>query len=157
MTRTLIRAAYTAMLAAFLVSAAHSQQTSASAQGENPVTTATPIVFFDIAGPDGAAQKEFYSKVFNWEIGGPMNNLSVPVNASKTGFMGTLRTEPKEVMLYMGVEDIPGTLAKVEKHGGKIVAPRFEVPGGVTLGLFTDPAGNRMGLVEMEGDMAKVP
>jgi predicted enzyme related to lactoylglutathione lyase len=120
------------------------------------MSTPTPIVFFDIAGPNGAGQNEFYSKVFNWQIA-PTGQTAVPVKAERTGFMGTLRTDPKEVMLYMGVEDIPGTLAKIEEQGGKIVAPRFEVPGVVTLGLFIDPAGNRMGLVEMEGDMAKVP
>lgn len=157
MTRTLVRAAQASMLSAFLAATAHAQQTSTTAQGENPVTAGTPIVFFDIAGPDGGVQKEFYSKVFNWEVGGPMNSLSVPVNASKAGLMGTLRTDPSEVMLCMGVEDIPGTLARIVEHGGSIVAPRFEVPGVVTLGLFTDPAGNRMGLVEMEGDTVKVP
>ena len=47
--------------------------------------------------------------------------------------------------------------AAVVAHGGQIVAPRFEVPGVVILGLFTDPAGNRMGLVEMDGDRAKIP
>ena len=29
--------------------------------------------------------------------------------------------------------------------------------GVVILGLFHDPAGNRMGLIEMDGDRAKVP
>jgi len=71
--------------------------------------------------------------------------------------MGTLRAEPKEAMLYMGVADIPATLANVVEHGGKVVAPRFEVPGVVVLGLFTDPAGNRMGLVEMKDGKATVP
>ena len=35
--------------------------------------------------------------------------------------------------------------------------PRFEVPGDVILGLFKDPAGNRVGLVEMENGKAKMP
>ena len=34
---------------------------------------------------------------------------------------------------------------------------RFEVPGVVVLGLFKDPAGNPLGLVEMDGDVPKVP
>jgi predicted enzyme related to lactoylglutathione lyase len=37
------------------------------------------------------------------------------------------------------------------------VAPRFEVPGVVVLGLFTDPAGNSMGLVEMQDGKPKIP
>lgn len=34
--------------------------------------------------------------------------------------------------------------------------PRFEVKGVVILGLFTDPAGNGMGLVEMTGGKPKI-
>ena len=44
------------------------------------------------------------------------------------------------------------TLTEIEAHGGKTVAPRFEVPGVIVLGLFTDPAGNAMGLVELTAD-----
>ena len=36
-------------------------------------------------------------------------------------------------------------------------APRFEVPGVVILGLFRDPAGNPMGLVEMDGEQHRLP
>ena len=49
------------------------------------------------------------------------------------------------------------SLAQVVAHGGKIVQPRFEVKGVVILGLFTDPGGNGMGLVEMKDGMPKVP
>jgi hypothetical protein len=36
---------------------------------EEKKMTPAPIVFFDIAGPDNAAQSAFYAKVFGWEIG----------------------------------------------------------------------------------------
>ena len=45
----------------------------------------------------------------------------------------------------------------IESYGGSIDATRFEVPGVVVLGLFKDPAGNEMGLVEMDGDKHKIP
>ncbi|CAN5150703.1 hypothetical protein BH11PSE2_BH11PSE2_04810 [soil metagenome] len=67
-----------------------------------------PIVFFDIAGPDLASQSQFYSAVFEWEIG-PGGSLSV---AAQNPLHGLLRV---------------------------------------------DPAGNRMGIVEMDGDTAKIP
>ena len=53
--------------------------------------------------------------------------------------------------------DVTETLAKVIAAGGAINAPRFEVKGVVVLGLFSDPAGNRLGLVEMDGDQPKNP
>ena len=48
-------------------------------------------------------------------------------------------------------------LSLIEQSGGTIDAQRFEVPGVVVLGLFRDPAGNPMGLVEMDGDHLVVP
>lgn len=111
-----------------------------------------PIVFFDIAGPDLASQRDFYREVFGWESG-PGGNLTVAAQP----LPGLLRTDPAERMIYLGVPDVTASLAAVVAHGGAVVAPRFEVPGVVVLGLFNDPAGNRMGVVEMDGDVAKVP
>ena len=115
----------------------------------------TPIVFFDIAGPDFGAQSDFYREVFGWEPN-ERGGVSVPIGGGPP-LMGLLRTDPAEKMLYLGVEDVTAALEKVVAHGGRIHAPRFEVPGVVVVGLFHDPAGNRMGLIEMDGDRAKVP
>ena len=112
-----------------------------------------PIVFFDIAGPDLASQAAFYKDVFGWESD-PRGGVTVEVQAP---LMGLLRADPAEKMIYLGVPDVAASLEAVAAHGGQVVAPRFEVPGVVVLGLFTDPAGNRMGLVEMDGDRARVP
>ena len=59
--------------------------------------------------------------------------------------------------VYVGVDDITATLAKVTARGGTIRFPRFEVPGRVVLAVFNDPAGNSIGLVEMENGKTKVP
>ena len=48
-------------------------------------------------------------------------------------------------------------LAQIKASGGSVDVPRFEVPGVVVLGLFKDPAGNEMGLVEIKDGTAKVP
>ena len=112
-----------------------------------------PIVFFDIAGPDSEQLSAFYQSVFDWDCSEPMR--IVPGNAA--GLEGAIRQDPAEKVLYIGVPDITATLAHVEAAGGSIEAPRFEVPGTVVLGLFKDPAGNRMGLVEMRGDEPIVP
>jgi hypothetical protein len=147
MMRTVIRTAFAAIL--LTAGVAHAQQ---PVQGKS---MAAPIVFFDIAGPADANLAAFYREVFGWESG-PMGNLSVPVNGPPLS--GTLRTDPAEKVIYIGVPDVSASLAKVVANGGKIHAPRFEVPGVVILGLFFDPAGNRMGLVEMGADgKAKIP
>ena len=113
-----------------------------------------PIVFFDIAGPDTAKLAAFYANVFGWAVK-PDGRFEAPVIGTTLG--ATLRTEPAEKVIYVGVSDVTATLAEITKNGGSIAAPRFEVPGVVVLGLFRDPAGNRMGLVEMKDGKAKVP
>ena len=121
-------------------------QTGASPQK----TTPAPVVFFDIAGPESAKLNIFYAAVFGWKLDalGRVNNI---------GLDGALRQDPTDKVIYIGVPDVTAALKEVEAAGGKIVAPRFEVKGVVVLGLFKDPAGNSMGLVEMKDGKPKIP
>ncbi|MXU64837.1 VOC family protein [Oceanomicrobium pacificus] len=112
-----------------------------------------PIVFLDIAGPADAGQRAFYAHLFDWQIGAD-GRFSVPVQSPMPA---ALRSDPAEKLVYIGVEDVAATLDKIAAIGGTIDVPRFEVPGSVILGLFLDPAGNRMGLVEIEDGQVKVP
>ena len=113
-----------------------------------------PIVFFDIAAPDLASQAAFYKAVFGWEANAA-GGLTVPVTSP---LPGNLRVEPPgdgpltERVLYVGVPDIDAALAKVKANGGQVVFGRVVAPGVVILALFQDPAGNRMGLVELGAD-----
>jgi len=143
---------------AALALALHSGGAVAAAAGGNTKMPA-PIVFIDIVGPELPKQAQFYREVFGWEIGAG-GDFAVPATSP---MRGVLRVEdPRENptaerVIYLGVPDINATLAAIAARGGKTVLPRLEVPGVAILALFTDPAGNRMGLVEMDGDKAKVP
>ena len=124
----------------------------------------TPIVFFDLAGPDVEALHSFYAEVFGWKITpGPFpDTRSIAGIPARSPLPGTIRKDDGGPMtmpnlIYLGVQDITATLAKVLAHGGSIHTPRFEVPGVVVLGMFKDPAGKPMGLVEMDGDTPKIP
>jgi predicted enzyme related to lactoylglutathione lyase len=117
-----------------------------------------PIVFFDIAGPDLQKQKAFYEGVFGWTVSAE-GHLNTPVAAPLPGI---LRVEAEagfqpERLLYLGVDDITATLDQIVANGGGVVFPRMAVPGVVILALFTDPAGNRMGLVELADGKPIVP
>lgn len=115
--------------------------------------TAAPIVFIDFAGPDDARLRAFYADVFGWEFDSEgLVDLHFPASIK-----GTVRKDPAEKRIYLGVPDVSEALHRVEAGGGTIDQPRFEVPGVVVLGLFRDPAGNPMGLVEMVGNERKIP
>lgn len=112
-----------------------------------------PIVFFDIAGPDSKQLSGFYRDVFSWDVssdGKIQLDVRSPIDAQ-------IRQDPAEKRMYIGVTDVASSLDEIAMHGGSIDVPRFEVPGVVVLGLFRDPAGNPMGLVEMNGDDVVIP
>lgn len=114
---------------------------------------AAPVLFFDIAGPDAASLRAFYAEVFRWDSddGGRFEvRVSSPLQAA-------VREDPAEMRIYVGVEDVAEALERVTSRGGSVDTPRFEVPGVAVLGLFRDPAGNPMGLVELEGDRPRIP
>lgn len=112
-----------------------------------------PIVFFDIAGQNDSDLRKFYSSVFGWEIdqaGQFQVDIVSPIN-------GAIRKDPTEKRIYIGVPDVSTSLTNIERAGGTVDVARFEVPGVVVLGLFKDPAGNPMGLVEMDGNSPRIP
>ncbi|MEM7096964.1 MAG: hypothetical protein AAF541_01800 [Pseudomonadota bacterium] len=113
-----------------------------------------PIVFFDIAGPTESNLQAFYQTAFDWNIS-PSGEFSIGAGASALD--GQIRTDPADKVIYLGVPDINTSLDIIQSAGGSVIAPRFEVPGVVVLALFTDPAGNTMGLVEMDGDQPVIP
>ncbi|HEX3917601.1 MAG TPA: VOC family protein [Caulobacteraceae bacterium] len=124
------------------------------------IAAPAPIVFFDIAGTAQNNLAAFYKTVFDWDADGQGRLTPVPVASPLPGLLRVEQAGQQPVaerVLYIGVPDIPAALAKITANGGQIVLPRTEVPGVVVIALFRDPAGNRMGLVEMAGDKPKVP
>lgn len=112
-----------------------------------------PLVFFDLAGSDDHGLAEFYATVFDWTAD-DAGQFTVPVSGP---IDAALRIDPPEKRLYIGVPDVTAALDAIIEAGGSVDVPRFEAPGVAVLGLFRDPAGNPMGLVEMDGDVPKVP
>jgi uncharacterized protein len=111
-----------------------------AADNAGPAMNSAPIVFFDIAGPDAAKLKEFYAVNFGWAI-----DDKLAITTPKLD--GTLRQDPPEKIIYIGVQNLDDAMKKVTASGGQIVSPKIPIPSGSFV-LFTDPAGNRMGLVE---------
>jgi predicted enzyme related to lactoylglutathione lyase len=112
-----------------------------------------PVVFFSIFGPDGEQLQKFYAGLFEWKIA-PSGDVATVVSSP---LPATIGKGMAETIVYVGVDDITATLAKVKERGGTTRFPRLEVPGRVVLAVFNDPAGNSVGLVELENGKAKIP
>jgi predicted enzyme related to lactoylglutathione lyase len=104
-------------------------------------------------GADGAALSSFYAGLFDWSpqaIEG-VDGYSL-VDAEQTGVGGAVgqgsEQMPNYVTIYVEVESIDDHLERVATAGGATVVPRTVLPGLVTFALFSDPAGNIVGLVE---------
>lgn len=112
-----------------------------------------PVVWFEVMGEDGKKLQSFYAKLFDWKIdaSNPMGYGMVEATEGRgiPGGVGQLDGKPQpKVLFYVSTTDIPDSLKKAEKLGGRTLMPRTELPGGTVLGLFSDPEGNPIGLVE---------
>ena len=77
----------------------------ASAQSASGV----PVVFFSIFGPEGEQLQRFYTDLFEWKIA-PGGDLMTAVTSP---LPATIGKGAPETIVYVGVDDITATLAKV--------------------------------------------
>ena len=119
-----------------------------------------PIVHWELMGEDGDAQKNFYTSIFDWEFQ-PTEGFEnyYMVDREAIGVGGAVGQGPEQMpaysTIYVQVESIDESLGKIEANGGSMVMPRTVLPGTVTFGLFHDPSGNLVGLVEAETPAAE--
>jgi uncharacterized protein len=109
-----------------------------------------PVVHFEVVGKDGPALQKFYGDLFEWKINAdnPMNYGIV--EPSDGGIGGGVSASPDGnpmITWYVQVDDLQAALDKAEQLGGKTVMPPMDIPDGPKIALFTDPAGNTVGLV----------
>ena len=113
-----------------------------------------PVVHFEIVHKDAEKLQSFYKDVFEWKIdsNNPMNYGIVDNggNGINGGIGPTMDpTQPGHVTFYIQVPDPDATLKKIESLGGKTLMPTTEIPGaGTTIAMFSDPAGNLIGLTK---------
>ena len=113
------------------------------------------IVHWELMGQDGEALRGFYSDLFGWSLpASPGFDNYYMTSDEETGISGAVgqgnEHMPNYQAIYIGVPDIDAHLAMVEAAGGQTAVPKTVIPEMVTFALFTDPAGNLVGLVEGE-------
>ncbi len=112
-----------------------------------------PVVHFEIMGPDGSVMKEFYEALFGWKteevpgFGGYY--MTTPDQSGIGGAVGKGNENmPSYMAMYIEVDSIDDHLEVVKANGGQTLVPRTVVPDTAVFALFSDPAGNMVGLVE---------
>ena len=111
---------------------------------------ARPVVHWEIEARDPEKQRAFYGALFNWDIGdGAIMQIEAGLGGPEPGPAGHIRQgERSGVTLYVQVRDIRASLSRVGELGGTAVSEPFDLPGGPTLAIVTDPEGNPLVLVQ---------
>lgn len=108
------------------------------------------IVHIEIPTKDAEASGKFYADLFEWKIETiPEMDYTMwePAEGPGGGFNPVSAENPVgNVLLYVDSADIGTDLKKAEAMGGKIVAPKSEIPNMGWFGIFEDPTGNQIGL-----------
>ena len=110
----------------------------------------------EIPADDPGRAKTFYETVFGWtfppEIPGfeGYHMFTTPVGQEGLGGAIGKRGEmaPEKLRVYVNVESVDDTLARIAEVGGTVVEPRSEVPGQGWYGVFVDPEGNELAVWE---------
>ncbi|MGH2757085.1 MAG: VOC family protein [Actinomycetota bacterium] len=115
-----------------------------------------PVIHFEITGRDSKALHGFYSDLFDWDIkaDNPMNYGIVDryTRSDGVGIGGGIAQGPEgyegHVTFYVEVPDVEASMQKAESMGAKRLMGPETVMEGVTIGLFHDPEGHVVGVIE---------
>ncbi len=111
------------------------------------------IKHIEIAGRDGDQLKKFYAELFDWQIerkdvsGFDYYDIEIELGGKPSA---GIRHEPDgkaEIVVYIEVDDLAGTVAKAEKLKAKVRIPPMAY-GELSFALIEDPEGNPIGLTQ---------
>jgi uncharacterized protein len=118
-----------------------------------------PVVHFEVIGKDADKLQSYYSELFGWEFDSdnPMNYGVVQrqgnTSSEGVGIGGGVGTGPEgydgHVTFYIEVPDVEAALAKAESLGGSRMMGPDKVMEGLEIGLFNDPEGHLIGVVNV--------
>jgi predicted enzyme related to lactoylglutathione lyase len=116
------------------------------------------VVHFELPADDINRAKTFYSKVFGWSIQtfDPEYFLATTVETDEEGqpeASGAInggikkRKDKSEApVIVVHVDDIDASIAKAEKHGGKVVLPKMIIDHIMYYARVQDCEGNVIGI-----------
>ena len=115
-----------------------------------------PVNWFEIPVKDLDRAKKFYESVFGVKLQmeemGPMKMAWFPMLQDAFGAAGSLvkadgyAPSHEGTVVYLSVEDIEGTLAKIKANHGKTLLPKMGIGEYGFIAQFEDTEGNRVAL-----------
>jgi len=120
---------------------------------------AHPVMWFEVLATDGGKLRKFYGDLFGWTFDViPKIDYGVVKTGDTRGIMGGIGGPypgtGSWVTFYTETPDVTASLTKAQALGGKVVMPRTVLPD-VILGVFEDPEGHVLGLVEARAAAAQ--
>lgn len=123
-------------------------------------TQVNPVTWFEIPVKDIQRARKFYQAVLGYDLDvhemGPLTMAWFPMTQSATGATGSLVMGESYVpshsgtIIYFSVDDIEGTLRKVNGNGGKTLAAKTGIGEYGFVAHFEDTEGNRLALHSMK-------
>jgi predicted enzyme related to lactoylglutathione lyase len=115
---------------------------------EAGTTIANKPVWVDLSSSDPAAAREFYSKLFGWQVEVAPDPQYGGYAMAKVGGKDVAGIGPKQMeqaptawTLYIGTQDVEETARTVQAAGGTVIAPPFDVGDQGRMAVFQDPSG----------------
>ncbi len=110
-----------------------------------------PVVHFEIMSRDLAKAREFYGKLFDWELKHDEAMNYTLVEFGEEGIGGGIGQAeegmfPPYVTFYIQVDSLEASVKKVEELGGKVIVPPTLIPNIGSFAMFNDLDGNMIGL-----------
>ena len=118
------------------------------------------IVHFEIPVDNVEKLKKFYSEVFGWKIEKvekmdywtietvPTDEKGTPLRPGVNGGMMKKENPDQKPVNYIAVESVDEYIEKIKALGGKITAPKQEVPDVGWIAIALDPEGNPFAILQ---------
>ncbi|MDI7742563.1 VOC family protein [Lysinibacillus fusiformis] len=120
------------------------------------------VIHFEIHVDDMNRAKKFYEEVFHWGFEDWSDYAGMPYFGAVTGEEGHLGINGALIkrqgaspelgqsvngfVCTLGVDDYDATEKKILEYGGKVVLPKYALPGMAWQGYYLDTEGNIVGI-----------
>jgi len=137
------------------------------------MTKMNPVVHFELPAEDRKRMADFYGNAFGWQTQLLDESVGSYVLATTTesdengpkragaingGFYPKRKDWPAQYpSVVISVDDIKGSMKKVEEAGGKVLGDPMEIPGVGQYVSFFDTEGNRVSMLQPAPRMTVTP